>query len=130
MISTVRSILLILTALFLSVIHTTAQVTIAGSTSEDGTYASLGLAFAAINGNVQTGNNIVIEISSNTTETSTASLSEGVWSSLTIYPTVTGIMISGNLNFPLISFNGADNVTLDGRVNQTGVTDLTITNSS
>ena len=130
MISTVRSILLILTALFLSVIHITAQVTIAGSTSEDGTYASLGLAFAAINGNVQTGNNIVIEISSNTTETSTASLSEGVWSSLTIYPTVTGIMISGNLNLPLISFNGADNVTLDGRVNQTGVTDLTITNSS
>ncbi len=130
MISTVRSILLILTVLLLSVNHTTAQVTIIGSTAEDGNYVSLGLAFAAINGNVQTGNDIVIEISSNTTEITTASLTEGVWSSLTIYPTVTGIIISGNLALPLISFNGADNVILDGRVNQAGVTDLTITNSS
>jgi hypothetical protein len=51
---------------------------------------------------------------------------------LKIYPTKTGLSISGNIaGSPIIDFNGADNVTLDGRVNQTGSTrSLSITNSS
>jgi hypothetical protein len=41
------------------------------------------------------------------------------------------LSISGNLATPLINLNGADNVTIDGRVNATGSTkSLTITNTS
>ncbi len=36
-----------------------AQVTVTGSTGADGSYTTLGLAFSAINGTAQTGNNIV-----------------------------------------------------------------------
>lgn len=127
--SIVSSILFVSIFLFLSVSHSNAQVTVSGSTSEDATYATLSLAFSAINGTVQTGNDIVIEVSSNTIETTSATLNEGAWNSLTVYPTLTGLSISGNISSPLINLNGADNVTLDGRVNQIGAADLTIVNS-
>jgi len=48
-----------------------------------------------------------------------------------IYPTVSGLTLSGNVAAPLIDFNGADNVRLDGRLNGAGVLkDLTISNTS
>ena len=52
-----------------------AQVTVTGSTGANATYSTLGAAFTAINGQTnQSGNNIVITITTSTTETATASL--------------------------------------------------------
>ena len=108
-----------------------AQVTVSGSTGANATYSKLALAFTAINGTAQTGNNIVITITANTSESPSAVLNAGAWTTLKIYPTVTGLSITGNLATPLIDLNGADNVTIDGRVNATGSTkDLLIANTS
>lgn len=112
-----------------------SNVDVTGSTGADGTYSTLKDAFDAINSNTnQAGNNIVITISGSTTETASASLTgqaSNTWTSLKIYPTTTGLSISGNLAAPLIDLNGADNVTIDGRLNKTGSSvDLTITNTS
>ena len=106
-----------------------AQVTVTGSTGADGNYTRLGLAFTALNGTAQTGNSIVVTITGNTTETAVAQLTAGTWTSLVIYPTVSGLSITGNLTTPLINLNGADNVTIDGRVGQAGPADLTIANT-
>jgi hypothetical protein len=107
-----------------------AQVTVTGSNGADNSYARLGLAFTAINGTSQTGTNIVITLTGNTNETATAVLNAGTWTSLIIYPTVSGITVTGNLAVPMINLNGAGNVTFDGRVNQSGSTkDLTIVNT-
>ncbi len=108
-----------------------AQVTVTGSTGANATYARLALAFTAINGTAQTGNNIVITITASTNESALAVLNAGAWTTLKIYPTITGLTITGNLPSPLIDLNGADNVTIDGRVNSTGATkDLIITNTN
>ena len=111
------------------------NVTVSGSTGADGNYSSLTNvlgAFAAINGTVQTGRTILITIAGNTFENGTNSLNAGAWTSISIYPTVTGRTISGNVaGAPLIDLNGADNVTIDGRVNATGtIKDLSIINTS
>jgi hypothetical protein len=107
-----------------------AQVTVTGSNGADNNYARLALAFNAINGASQTGTNIVITLTANTTETATAVLNAGTWTTLSIYPTVSGVTVTGNLAVPLINLNGADNVTIDGRVGASGSTkDLTITNT-
>lgn len=120
---------ILLCALFTANIH--AQVTVSGSTGANGTYARLGLAFTAINATAQTNNNIVVTITASTTETASATLNVGTWTSLKIYPAVINLSISGNLAAPLIDLNGADNVTIDGRVGATGSTkDLVITNTS
>ena len=108
-----------------------AQVTVSGSTGADGTYTQLNLAFTAINAIAQTGNSIVVTITASTTETATATLNLGTWTSLNIYPTTTGLSITGNLDAPLIDFNGAGNVTIDGSVNGVGAAkDLMISNTS
>ena len=113
---------------------TNAQVTVTGSTGANATYASLRLAFNAINTNTnQNGNNIVITITANTTETASASLTgqaSNTWATLKIYPTVSGLTISGAFAGSLITLNGADNVTIDGSLNGSGATaSLTIANS-
>ncbi|MCK9399076.1 MAG: T9SS type A sorting domain-containing protein [Bacteroidales bacterium] len=110
-------------------------IAVSGSTGADGYYASLTKAsgaFAAINAQNQSGNTIIITIAkSSNTETGANSLNAGDWTTLTLYPTATGITISGTFAGPLINLNGADNVTIDGRVNATGaVKDLTITNTN
>ena len=100
-------------------------------------YATLKQAFEAINAGAVTGT-IILKMSGSTTETASAVLNaSGTGSpassyvSVTIYPTITGITISGNLNSALLDLNGADNITIDGRVNATGNTqDLTIANTS
>lgn len=113
-----------------------AQVTVSGSTGADGSYTSLtgaapNGAFAAINATPQTGNFIVITLSGSTTESATIFLNQGLWAGLRIFPTVSGVIIGGNINNPIIPLNGADNVTIDGRVNATGGTiDMTISNTS
>ncbi|MBT6763173.1 MAG: hypothetical protein HOA90_01435, partial [Prolixibacteraceae bacterium] len=97
-------------------------------------YFTLKGAFDKINDGTHQGD-ISIKIKHSTTEPATAVLngSEGVanYSSINIYPTETGLSISGDLTAPLIDLNGADNVTIDGRVNATGTTkDLNIINTS
>jgi hypothetical protein len=93
------------------------------------------LAFDAINSGTHTGT-LTVTITANTSESASAVLNaSGVgsanYTSINIYPTVSGLTISGNLATPLIDLNGADNITIDGRVNATGnLVDLTITNSS
>lgn len=60
-----------------------------------------------------------------------ALLRGGVWNSVVIYPTSSGLSITGSIvGAPLIYLNGADKVILDGRVNRTGIADLVISNSS
>jgi len=88
-------------------------------------YTTLKEAFDAINlQGDQTGKNIEIQIAGNTTETASAVLNQPAtasWTSLTIYPTVTGVSISGNFIGPLISLNSADRVTITGKLNKVGV---------
>ncbi len=97
-------------------------------------YATLKAAFDAINAGTITGA-ITLQITGSTTETATAQLnSSGTgsarYTSVKIYPTISGISISCNLQAPLIDLNGADNISIDGRINEAGITkDLTITNS-
>ncbi|MES2138067.1 MAG: T9SS type A sorting domain-containing protein [Bacteroidota bacterium] len=109
-----------------------AQVTVAGSTGANGTYTTLKGAFDAINGNSnQTGNAITISITASTTETAPAVLNQptaGSWATLTISPSGGSRTIIGDLPFPLIGLNGADNVTIDGL--NTGGNALIIINSS
>ena len=102
-------------------------------------FATLQLAFDDINNNVggvYTGI-IQLQVIDNTTETVTAILNTSAnWTSVKIYPTVTGKSIEGNLNTPLITLNGANNVTIDGRLyNSSGVLtgdtkDLIISNAN
>ena len=98
-------------------------------------YTTLKAAFDAVNAGSITGA-ITLQVIDNTTETASAVLNasgtgSASYSSLTIYPTVAGISISGNVDAPLIELNGADNVVVDGRINATGTTkDLTISNTS
>ncbi len=103
-----------------------------GPTGAD--YATVKEAFDAINSGIVTGS-IFLTITGNTTETATASLngsgSGGAsYSSVLIRPAVQGIVISGDLNAPLIRFNGASLVTMDGRVNGAGGADLVVANAS
>lgn len=114
-------------------LYAQTPVTVAGAhASSNGSYATLKAAFDAINGQTQTGNAITVTITDNTTETVSAVLNAGAWTTLTIHPTVTGKSISGALaGVPLIDLSGADNVTIDGRVNATGgAVDLLISNTS
>ncbi len=89
-------------------------------------YGTLKGAFDKINDGTHKGE-ITIKVNVSTTETATAALNangsgSANYTSVSIYPTTTGLSISGSLNAPLINLNGADNVTLDGRVNATGST--------
>lgn len=97
-------------------------------------YSTLKAAFDAINdGTIKTGV-ITLQIIAGTTETASAVLNSSgsgssSYTSVNIYPTVTGVTVAGNFNASLISLNGADNVTIDGRVNLSGSSpDLTISN--
>jgi hypothetical protein len=104
-----------------------------GETGAD--YSTLKLVFDDINSGILTGK-IIIQIIDNTTETATATLNatgsgSASYTSILIYPTITGKIISGEIAAPLINLNGTSNVIIDGRVNRTGsVKDLTIKNTS
>ncbi len=107
-----------------------AQITVAGSTTEDGTYTTLGAAFAAINAVAQTGNTIAITVTANTSESGGATLNAGAWTSITIQPsggswTISEARTAGN---PLIDLSGADNVNIDGL--NSGGNALTISNTT
>jgi len=100
-----------------------------------GSYSTLKEAFDRINDGTHKGA-ITITVNASTTETASASLNasgsgSASFTSVTIYPTVTGLSISGTLAAPLIDLNGADHVTINGSVNGANSgKDLTITNLS
>ena len=105
-----------------------AQVTLtatSGTNTTSGSFTTLKEAFDAINLGTHQGT-IVININANTTESASAVLNasgsgSASYTGISIYPTTTGLSISGELAAPLIDLNGADNVTIDGRVNATDV---------
>ena len=105
-----------------------------GTTGPTG-YSTFKAAFDAINAGTHAGA-ITIKLNGNTTESASAVLNasgtgSSSYTSVNIYPAASGLSISGNMASPLIDLNGADNVTIDGRVNATGSTkDFVITNSS
>lgn len=97
-------------------------------------YSNLKLAFDKINDGTHRGV-IDVKIFENITETTSAILNasgngSANYTSIAIYPAVAGVTVSANLNSAMIQLNGADNVTIDGRVNQAGSRDLTIINSN
>jgi hypothetical protein len=109
-----------------------AQIKTVGTIGGD--FTTLKAAFDAINSGTLTGN-ITLHVIDNTSEAATAVLFKSgtglsSYTSITLYPTIAALTISGNIDGPLIDLNGADNVTLDGRVNQSGAENLTITNIS
>ncbi|HEX5653880.1 MAG TPA: hypothetical protein VFX58_12450, partial [Chitinophagaceae bacterium] len=120
--------LLVLFLLLTNVVVHAQNVTVAGATIGDGSYATLGAAFTAINGGAQTGSNITITLSGNTTESATATLNTGAWATLAITAT-TPVTISGSVVGAIIKFNGADNVTMDGRIGGVG-RNITVSNTS
>ncbi|HMK05020.1 MAG TPA: hypothetical protein VK489_12540, partial [Ferruginibacter sp.] len=92
-----------------------AQAVVTGSTGANATYATLSAAFTAINGGaIQTGNNILINITTDLSEPATpTALIYRNWSTLTIQPT--GVRtISGAPTNQLIGLNGARFVTING----------------
>ncbi|HKM94935.1 MAG TPA: Ig-like domain-containing protein, partial [Prolixibacteraceae bacterium] len=122
------------TGVLVDALPRTVSVTATAGTLTD-SYSSLKLAFDTINAGTHKGD-IIIKIVANTTETASAVLNASgtgaaSYTAVNIYPTVSGLSITGNLAAPLIDLNGADNVTIDGRVNATGdIKDLTISNTS
>ncbi|MCX6231699.1 MAG: T9SS type A sorting domain-containing protein [Bacteroidetes bacterium] len=96
------------------------------------TYTTLKSAFDAINNGTITGA-VVLQLTSSTTETASAVLNASggtaSYTSVSIYPTGSGYSISGSIAGALIDLNGADNVTIDGRVNQSGNKNLSIINN-
>jgi hypothetical protein len=83
-----------------------------------GSYPTLKTAFDAINAGTHQGG-IAITVVNNTTETATAQLNgpsaPASYVSITLQPSGgAAFTISGNLSTPLVDFNGADYVTVDG----------------
>ena len=123
----------ILLFFLLSVVVKAQTIKTVGATGAD--YATLKTAFDAINAGTLTGA-VELQIKDNTTETDSARLvasgsGSASYTSVLIYPTVAGKSITGNLAKPMIILEGADNVTIDGRVNKTGTTvDLVINNTN
>lgn len=126
--------LLLLFSVFLMSFYTQAanEISVSGALVGNGNYNNLRLAFAAINGGSQTGANIVITITASpAADNATAILNDKGWATLKIYPTTSSFLISGTVNGPLIDLNGADNVTIDGRLGGSGAPkNLTISNLS
>ncbi len=97
-------------------------------------FSTLKDAFDKINDGTFRGD-IAVKINNSTSEYASpilnASSSGNPYTSVNMYPTKSGLSITGNLSGPFINLNGADNVTIDGRVNATGATkDLNIVNLS
>ncbi|MGL5892256.1 MAG: beta strand repeat-containing protein, partial [Bacteroidia bacterium] len=105
------------------------NVNVAGALVGNGTYPTLEIAFNAINAGAQTGATISITIVGSTTEIATATLNQGAWAVLSITPAGGGARtISGSVAGPLINFDGADRVVVDGL--NTGGNSLLIENTN
>lgn len=90
-----------------------------------GNYSTLKQSFDAVNAGTHRGT-IIITLTGSTTETASAVLYQSGYNSISAYssiklqPAISGLSISGNFEAPLIDLNGADHVTIDGRVNGNG----------
>ncbi|MEP7108394.1 MAG: hypothetical protein ABI760_10435 [Ferruginibacter sp.] len=122
-------------ALALFTFSLSAQVSVTASLGTAGPtpYGTLKLSFDAINGGTHKGV-IIISITGNTTETSSAVLNASGsgasnYSTISIKPSG-GVArtISGSLGSPLVDLNGADNIIIDGL--NTGGNSLIISNTS
>lgn len=128
MLTTFHKTVLLFVSFFVSNSFFAQNVTVTGAGTANGSYATLGAAFTAINGVVQTGNTINVDIVGNTTETSSAILNAGGWTKMTISPSGGAARtISGALAAPLIDLNGTANVIFNGL--NTGGNALTISNT-
>lgn len=120
--------------LLIFILPLTAQITVSGSNTKDGSYTSLtnaSGAFAALNSVTQAGRTITITITSDvTTEAGTNMLTgaAGMWTSLTISPSGNRTISGTVSNKPMIDLNGADYVIIDGLNN--GTNSLAISNFS
>jgi hypothetical protein len=98
-------------------------------------YNTISDVFNSINNGVHRGS-VIVKVNCSSTSNLSASLNasgtgSSNYTSVSIYPSTIGVTISGSINSPLINFNGADNVTIDGRVNGTGTSkSLTISNTN
>ena len=114
-------------------IQSQSQVSVTSS-GVPAVYATLQQAFNAVNGGVQFGV-VNISVTASTTELVPAVLNASGagaanYTSVNILPTA-AVTISGNINGPLVTLNGAQNVVFDGRIGGVGVTrSLTIQNTS
>jgi hypothetical protein len=99
-------------------VQTGCNVSMAGAC-----FPTLKEAFDSINIGSISGD-IEIRINHSTTESATAVLTRNLGlsgSTLKIYPGKSGVIVSGDINGPIIQFNGANNATLDGRPMQVGI---------
>jgi hypothetical protein len=105
------------------------NVNVTGALVGNGTYGTLGAAFTAIS---VAGNNgsgpIDVSIVASTTESATATLGAFTWASVTVTCT-TPVTVSGSIAGAVVRLNGADNVTIDGRIAGSG-RNITIQNTS
>ena len=95
-------------------------------------YTTLKGAFDAINAGTHTGT-IAISLTASTTETATAALNasgsgSASYTSVSIQPSVP-VTVAGNIAGAIIKLNGADNVSIDGRIGGAG-RNLTVQNTS
>lgn len=111
-----------------------AQVSVTATAGTTGPtpYTTLKGAFDAINAGTHQGA-IAISLTGNTAETASAILNSGavapaVYTSVNITATVP-VTISGAITGAIIKLNGADNVTIDGRIASTG-RNITVQNAS
>lgn len=117
MIKKIKLLLLALSSSFMAIAQNVDVTATAGTAS--GSYSNLKGAFDAINAGTHQGA-ITIAIVGNTTETVTAALNasgsgSANYTSISISPSGGAARtISSNLSNPLVSLNGADNVTIDG----------------
>jgi hypothetical protein len=127
--STHHFLIAIVISCFISITAYSQNVSVSGAVIGNGSYPDLGAAFTAINSGAQTGSTIVVSILASTTEPVTAVLNQGTWSTLSVIP-VGGApkSITGAIAGPLIDFNGADRVLVDG-LNSSG-NSLTVNNTS
>ena len=101
-----------------------ATVEVSGTTPPtNDCYPDLRTAFISINDGTHQGD-ITVNVHGNTNETATATLiASGVglanYNTVNIFPTAS-VTVAGSLNAPLIRFDGAGNVTFDGRVDAVG----------
>ena len=96
-------------------------------------YANLGAAFTAINAGTHQGD-ITVDITGNTAEPASAVLNNSgagsaLYTSVLIRPNGGARTITGSIVGAVIKLNGADNVTIDGRIAGTG-RNLTISNTN
>lgn len=110
-----------------------AQITATSTGGGSGAYTTLKGAFDKINDGTLTGA-VTLQVTASTSEIASASLNasgfgSASYTSVLIYPTVNDLSIVADGTLPasshLIVLDGADNVTFDGRVNQSGSRDDT-----